>query len=472
MVFDVISAKNMTSVRSSYVRLVSEYSLNPVPGVSERVDILSDIQRAIIENKKLILQSLAKDFEYRSEYDSIVTEFVPTILAIKYVKKNIKEWASPSKRKISLWFKFARAYVEYHPKGVVGIISPWNFPLYLSIVPLIYAIASGNRVLLKPSERSPNISALLYGLFESGSLSKYVKVVIADAKGSVEFSQIEFDHLLFTGSTSVGRRIAESAAKNLVPLTLELGGKSPVFIDSGVDLSAVAKKIVFGKLVNGGQTCVAPDYLLVHSSDVKQIVNHLKQEAKKLYGTSKSVDLTRVFSERELVRVKHLLGDAESLGATIEPLFDCHTHDPIVPSLVLNPKKNSALMREEIFAPVLPLVVYEEHSEAIDYLTQMGSPLVIYVFSHSQSVISNIKNHTRSGAILINDCNIHVVQDDLPFGGVGNSGYGRYHGVEGFREFSNSRSVMYQSKFNFLRFLYPPFKGRMKKWLIKLMIKC
>jgi coniferyl-aldehyde dehydrogenase len=358
------------------------------------------------------------------------------------------------------------------PLGVVGIMSPWNYPLLLALAPLIGALAAGNRAMVKPSELTPRFSAALRTAFVETFAGDEVTVVTGDATVGKAFAALPFDHLVFTGSTTIGREVAQAAAKNLTPVTLELGGKSPAIIDVSCNLEGIVDRLAWGKLINAGQTCVAPDYALVPRGDVDRFVRVLSSSMTRLYPTFRgNPDYTSIVSERHLQRLRDLVDDARVRGARAIEIGMSRAEDPgrqLAPTLLLDVDDDMRVMREEIFGPILPIVPYDTLADALAYVNQRDRPLALYWFGTHRAARDQVLAGTIAGGVSINETLLHIAQEGLPFGGVGPSGQGHYHGEFGFRRFSKEKPVFIQSRFSGVGIIRPPYKpsiGRVLGWL-------
>ena len=374
----------------------------------------------------------------------------------------------------ALAYRPGKSMILRQPLGVVGIISPWNYPLQLALAPLIGALAAGNRALLKPSELTPAFSQALAASIAKSFAADEVSVVTGDAAVGKQFAALPFDHLVFTGSTAVGREVAQAAAKNLTPVTLELGGKSPAIIDASCNLDGVIDRIAWGKLINAGQTCIAPDYMLVPRGDVERFVALLRASMTRLYPKFRSnPDYSGIISERHLQRLRELIENARGRGATvieIEPLDStlAAAGRQLPPTLLLNVNDSMRVMSEEIFGPILPIVPYDTLVEALAYINRHERPLALYWFGRDSAARDQVLAGTIAGGVSINDTLLHIAQEGLPFGGVGASGQGQYHGEFGFRQFSKEKPVFIQSRFSGGGIIRPPYKPsieRILSWL-------
>lgn len=446
------------------------------PTLEQRRADLQTLRRIVKSNRNKIERAVDTDFGGPSPHETALLDIVGVMRAIDYLDRNLKRFMKPERRHVALLFQRGRAWVEYQPLGVVGILSPWNFPFLLSMVPLATALAAGNRVMLKPSELTPETSALMKAMLADAFSEEKVAVILGDAAMGAEFSCLPFDHLFFTGSTAVGRSVMKAASENLVPVTLELGGKSPVIVLPGKVSRESVSAIVLGKLANAGQTCVAPDYIFVQENEVDAFVDIFTNAVAKSYPDgSKSRDYTSICSDRHFTRLNALLDDAERKGATLRSVggqVDAEARRRVVsPTLVLNPSDEMAVMQEEIFGPILPVLTYRDTHEVIAYVNGRPRPLALYVFGDEKGEdCRKILSNTTSGNVGINNTVLHVAQDDLPFGGVGTSGIGAYHGVEGFRRMSHAKGVFSQGRFSIPSLLRPPYR-RLTKAAIAFLLR-
>ncbi|QBM18933.1 coniferyl aldehyde dehydrogenase [Marinobacter sp. JH2] len=450
---------------------------NPMPSASERKENLKRLKRALLANQDRLLDAIDRDFSCRSKDESLIAEVMPSIQGINYTLKNLDGWMKPSKRHVSVLFQPASNKVHYQPKGVVGVIVPWNYPLYLAVGPLVASLAAGNRAMVKMSEFTPHTSSLFKEIIESMFPEDLVAVITGEADVAADFSQRPFDHLLFTGSTSVGKLVMRAAAENLTPVTLELGGKSPAVVSPDVPLSDAAQRIAFGKAINAGQTCVAPDYVLCPEDRVQAFVDEFRTQASTMYPSLRdNDDYTAIINERQYDRLQSYLEDARTKGAEViainpanENMKDGTRKIPL--TLVLNATEDMKVMQDEIFGPILPIVTYSDLDDAVHYINERPRPLALYFFGYDRAQQEHIIDQTHSGGMCINDALMHVAQDDLPFGGVGDSGMGHYHGKEGFMTFSHQRSIFSKQKFNSGKFVYAPHGTAAHKMVYKLFIR-
>lgn len=447
----------------------SAFNTYPTLSVDERIAILTRLEEMILHNKIELCKAVSSDFSIRSIDETLLCEIIPIINGIRYTKEKIKDWMQPISRDVNAFFGNIKAQVEYQPVGVVGIISPWNYPINLTLSPLIAALSAGNRVMIKPSEYVINTASLLKELVDTFFLKEEVSVILDYKDLATEFSRLPFGHLLFTGSSKVGREVMKNAAKNLTPVTLELGGKSPAIIDRTCDLRSAIEKIVIAKMTNAGQACVAPDYLFVPVDKLDLVIDYIKKVFPACYPRlEKNNEYTSIINEIHYKRLLKYIDEAKMKGADILTLGSeikkLSKNRQLPFTLILNVKKNMSVMREEIFGPLLPIITYDKFDEVIKHIKHNGSPLAIYYFGKPTNRIEQLKIETQSGALCINSLLIQATIDDLPFGGVGESGFGRYHGKEGFINFSNIRSVL--TSLDGVREIKmkPPYLGKVNRY--------
>ena len=428
-----------------------------------------------------IISALQDDFGNRDPVMSSATEVMSSIGPLENAKKNLAKWMKPEKRKLGgpmpgagllLSALGAKAKIEYQPKGTVGCISPWNFPVNLVMAPLGGILAAGNRVMIKPSEISSSTSDVIKTMFEEYFDEAEIAVFVGDPEVGAAFSSLPFDHLIFTGGTSIAKHVMKSASDNLVPLTLELGGKSPVIVGDDVEISDVAQRVMQGKTMNAGQICLAPDYALVPKEKVDDFVKESINSVTSMYPEMKdNDDYTSIINQNHFERIQSYLDDAKSKGAELVEInpnnedFSQQPHHKIPPTLVLNPTEDMKIMQEEIFGPVLPVKPYEDLSETVEYVNSKERPLGLYYFGKDKKDQQYVLSNTTSGGVTVNDVISHITQEDLPFGGVGPSGMGSYHGHDGFKEFSHAKAIYNQAKPNLNKFagLVPPYKKEKDK---------
>jgi coniferyl-aldehyde dehydrogenase len=446
------------------------------PSLSERHADLKKLRSAIFARRGEIAEALNADFGHRSRHETAILEIMALIQGIDYLRSNLRRFMQPTRRHVAPQFRFGSARIEYQPLGVIGIMAPWNFPLGLSLMPLATALAAGNRAMIKPSEFTPATSDLLVRLLGEIFPQERVAVVIGETHLGAAFSALPFDHIVFTGSTSVGRAVMKAASDNLVPVTLELGGKSPVIVAKGHALDHAATGIAFGKLANGGQICVAPDYALVHEDEIQAFASAYDEAVRSLYPTGPgSDDYTSIINERHYARLTGLIEDARGKGANIlqvghRPADAAGRSHTLPPTLVLNARDDMLIMREEIFGPVLPVLPYRNLDEAIAYVNARPRPLALYYYGRDDDDRRKVLNRTTSGNVTINGTIMHYAQDDLPFGGVGASGMGSYHGIEGFRALSHAKGIYVQGRWNVGNLMRAPF-GRLTDTVLNVMLR-
>lgn len=448
------------------------YAANPMPPAAQRQQWLKALRELLSAERQALIDAISQDFSHRSADETLLAELMPSLHGIHYASRHLNGWMKSSRRKVGLAFQPASAQVVYQPLGVVGVIVPWNYPLYLAIGPLVGALAAGNRVMLKLSESTPATGLLLKELLGRIFPEDLVGVVLGEADIGVAFSRLRFDHLLFTGATSIGKHVMRAAAENLTPVTLELGGKSPAIVSRDVPLKDAAERIAFGKTLNAGQTCVAPDYVLVPEDRVGAFVEAYRQAVRGFYPTlADNPDYTAIINERQLARLNGYISDATSKGALLIPLFDQGQQRRMNHSLLLNVSDEMLVMQDEIFGPLLPIVPYRDLDQAFAYINQRPRPLALYYFGYDKREQNRVLHETHSGGVCLNDTLLHVAQDDMPFGGIGASGMGHYHGHEGFLTFSKAKGVLTKQRFNAAKLVYPPYGTSIQKLIQKLFIR-
>lgn len=433
------------------------------PNLSRRKAQLKRLRAALLARRSAVQEAVSADFGHRSRHETDLMELFGVVQAIDYLRKNLSRFMRPERRHVGLLYRAGSAFVEYQPKGVVGVMAPWNYPVSLSLIPLATALAAGNRVMLKPSELTPRTSALLKAMLAEIFAPEEVFVALGGPEVGAAFSSLPFDHLLFTGSTDVGRKVMKAASDNLVPLTLELGGKSPAIVARGQVNARTLGAMVFGKLSNAGQTCVAPDYAFVHEDDLEAFVTGYGAAVARAYPQGPAGrDYTSIVSDRHFERLTGLLDDARRCGARVIEVgahIEAAASRPrtLAPTLVLDAGDDATLWREEIFGPILPLRSYRTIDAVIDHVNGRPRPLALYYFGERDADCARLLARTTSGNVGINNTMIHVAQDDLPFGGIGPSGMGAYHGIEGFRAMSHAKGVFVQGRWNLPGLLRAPF---------------
>ena len=439
----------------------------------QRIVKIKKIKNWIYLNKAKIRSALSKDLS-RPELETNITEILTTVDMANDIIKNLKKWMAPKSIPSSLSVITSKSSIEYYPKGTVLIISPWNFPFQLCIAPLLYSIAAGNTAIIKPSEMTPATSNLVYEMVNELFEEKEVCVIEGAVEESQQLLELPFNHIFFTGSTLIGKKVVQASSKYLSSFTLELGGKSPVIIDKGFDSKKVINRLITTKFMNMGQTCIAPDYLVVHDDDYDNFLNQLINTLNVTYGKNfndqlNSKSLGRIVNDKHLNRLVDLL---ENYKSKILYGGDYSKDDLFVAPTIIDASSNEKEpLEQEIFGPIIPIVRYSSEQELEKIISKINTPLALYIFSSNKKFISKIKNNTSSGGLCINDMAAHFLNFNLPFGGVMSSGSGRYHGFSGFKEFSNQRSILHQSRINLLSIIGPPYTDKINKlveWILVL----
>lgn len=438
------------------------YRRYPLPTAKERIERLARLRKVLVKYQDQIAEAINQDYGNRSISETKIGELLTCLEQIKYYSKHLTQWMKASHRHIGLLHQPAKAWVQYQPMGVIGIIAPWNYPLLLALSPLICALAAGNHAMIKVSSASETFGYVLQNALSEAFPQELVAVVNGGGIISDTFSHLAFDKLVFTGSTNVGKTVMKAAAENLVPVILELGGKSPVIVHPSIDLKVVAERVAFGKLWNAGQTCVAPDYIFLPKGKSAEFIQCFTQVAKAMYPTLKNnPDYTSMVNDKQNNRVQAYLEDALKQGAKLTEVNPSNEElasvRKIAPTLLTGVTAEMQIMQNEIFAPVLPILEYDQIDEVIEFINDRPRPLALYYFDFNDSRAEYIAQRTHSGHFGQNAVVTHVAQDDLPFGGVGASGMGRYHGPEGFFSLSNERSVMSVPKLFSLKYVLAPF---------------
>jgi len=446
-----------------------------IPSLEKRIEWLDRSIDLLCTNGDALCNAMSADFGHRSLDQSRYTDISGSIDAFKHARKHLKTWLKPEKRSplFPLGLFGAKASVHYQPKGVVGIISPWNFPVSLTFAPLVGVLAAGNRAIIKPSELTPQTSQLLAELIGKYYAQEEVAVVTGGVETGAEFSGLAFDHLVFTGATSVARHVMRAAAENLVPLTLELGGKSPVVVGESADLEKTALRIMAGKMLNAGQICLAPDYVFLPKGKTGEFTAAVHNAVAAMFpdGLLENDDYTSVINQRHFERLESYLEDARSKGAEVVDInpsgedFAQQAHHKTMPRIVTNTSDEMAVMQDEIFGPILPIKEYSDIKETVAYIAARARPLALYYFGMDNAERDFVLSNTTSGGVTVNDVFFHVAQEDLPFGGVGASGMGAYHGADGFKEFSHKKAVYSQANADLLAVLRPPYDEKFRKFI-------
>lgn len=431
------------------------YIAEGVVTAETRIDRLDRAINILKKHGTSLSEAMAADFGHRSMDQSKLTDIDGAIAPLEHAKKNVRKWMRHEKRKVMfpLGLLGARGRIEYQPLGVVGCISPWNFPVQLTFSPLGGIFAAGNRTMIKPSEFTAQTSALMKSTFAEEFDEDEVAVLTGGPDVGGAFSRLPFDHMLFTGATSIAKHVMRAAAENLVPVTLELGGKSPVIIGKSADMELAATNIMAGKTMNAGQICLAPDYVILPEESRDEFVEHARNSVAKMFPNIKdNPDYTSIVNERHYDRLNGYLDDARAKGANVVVInpadedFSQQEHHRIPPTLVLDPTDDMQIMQDEIFGPLLPVKQYKHIDETVDYVNSKDRPLGLYYFGEDSAEERKVLTHTTSGGVTVNDVIMHVAQEELPFGGVGPSGMGSYHGYDGFKNFSHAKSIFTQSK--------------------------
>ncbi|WP_375207567.1 coniferyl aldehyde dehydrogenase [Hyphococcus sp.] len=463
------ASENIAELNRLFALQKDAYAVAPFLSYDERIASLDRLIRLTEANEDRFITAISEDFGNRAREETLIAEIVVTVSGARHAKRHLKKWMRPRGVATPMHMLPGRSRIEPQPLGVVGIISPWNYPLQLALAPAAAALAAGNRVLIKPSELTPRLAEAL----KAAIAAEFDESVCAVITGGVEtgqaFTETPFDHLLFTGSTAIGRRVAEAAAKNLTPVTLELGGKSPAIIDESADIDAAARSIAYGKMLNAGQTCVAPDYVLTPREKLDATADAIAGAARDMFPTIDTTnDYTSIISDRHFARLKSLVDEARDKGAKIVEVGSSNALHPqrkLPLTMVIDPSAELGLMKEEIFGPVLPILPAQSAADAIEHVNRGDRPLALYWYGEDSTARDKVLQNTVSGGVTVNDVLWHVAQENLPFGGVGKSGIGAYHGEAGFNAFSHLKPVFYQSRFAAGGVLHPPYTEKTKKVL-------
>jgi len=448
------------------------FQANPCPSASERRSKLTALKRQVSRYQDLLADAMSADFGFRSPTESKLFDLLGSTLELNHLISEVGRWMKPSRRSTELLFKTNSLKIVYQPKGVIGIIVPWNFPIYLALGPLAAAIAAGNRVMMKMPEAAPETGRTLARMLGEVFTEDEVSVVFQKLPSYDLFTSIPFNHIIFTGSPSVGKTIMKAAAENLTPVTLELGGKSPAIVGRSYSIEDAANRVVHGKTSNCGQICVAPDFAMVPRESLDAFVSAAKQSFERLvgegYATSRSY--TSIINERQFKRLQEALTDARNKGATVIPCapYDSSNTNRRMPLyIIVNCTSDMLVTREELFGPILPVIGYDTLDDVVNYLLARPRPLALYCFSHDTNEQGNLLARTHSGGATINDWGWHVVNHDAPFGGTGNSGMGTYHGIEGFRELSHAKTVFKRRRFFPTQLFHPPYETPLQRLVLR-----
>ena len=451
------------------------YLAEGVVSTATRIDRLERAIGLLKNYEKQFVEAMSADFGHRSEHQSLFTDIASSVGPLRHAIANVAKWSRPEKRKAGpfpLNLLGAKAHIEYQPLGVVGVISPWNFPVNLTFTPLAGILSAGNRCMIKPSEYTPATSEVMAQAFASEFAAEEICVINGGPQTGADFSSLPFDHLLFTGATSVAKHVMRAASENLVPVTLELGGKSPVVVSRSADMDKTADAIMAGKMLNAGQICLAPDYVFVPTERMRDFVAASEKAVAKMFPTLlDNPDYTSVVNERHFDRLNGYVEQAREQGAEVIEInpagedFRQQPHHKIPPTLIIDPDESLDVMKEEIFGPLMPVKSYDSVDSTISYINDHPRPLGLYYFGDDQGEEREVLTRTTSGGVTVNDVIMHVAQEDLPFGGVGPSGMGAYHGFDGFKTFSHAKSIFKQTKVNVAEFagLRPPYGEKLLK---------
>lgn len=462
------TAQNIDRIRSAQR---AAFDAAPYPNWETRKANIIKLRAAILGHEAEFVDAISKDFGHRAVEDTVISEFLVMQGGFSHALKHTPKWIKTRKAPTALQYKPASNRIVPQPLGVIGIISPWNYPLQLAIMPLIGALGAGNRAMVKPSEYTPRMAALLKRVIGEAFDETEIYIATGGVDIASAFSALPFDHLVFTGSTNVGRTVAQAAAKNLTPVTLELGGKSPVIIDDSAKLDMTIPRMVNAKLLNAGQTCVAPDYVLMPAAKINAFSEAILKQAETMYPSfAGNDDYTSIIADGHYSRLQDLLEDAENKGASIQTAGQDDKQqlakERRVPlTVVTNTTPDMKIMQEEIFGPLLPVLASETLDESLSYIQSHDRPLALYWFGEDKTKREKVLRESHSGGVSINECAWHVVQEDIPFGGVGPSGMGAYHGEAGFESFSHMKGVFVQSRFSQGKNLYPPYTEKTRKMI-------
>jgi coniferyl-aldehyde dehydrogenase len=466
---DVAEDQSLLTLRETFRRQIELSRGKAPPSLADRLDRLKRLRDVVTQNEARLASEISADFGNRSQTETVIAEILFVLSEIRHAEKHLKSWMAPKRIATQPQFWPARNRLMPQPLGVVGVIAPWNYPLQLTLAPAVAALAAGNRVMIKPSELASRFSSLLRQIVEAKFDAAEMFVAPADEQTAKAFASLPFDHLMFTGSTRVGRLVAEAAGRNLTPVTLELGGKSPAIIDRSADIDEAAQRIAYGKLLNAGQTCIAPDYALVPSPLADTFADKVHSHMVAMYGREPdNSDYTSIISDRHYARLESLVADAAAQGARI---IQVAKSDDVAwkslrkfpPTLIVGVAADMAIMKEEIFGPILPVMTCDSTNEAIAHINGRDRPLALYWFGQDAAARDKVLSRTVAGGVTINDCLFHFTQLNQPMGGVGASGSGAYHGEWGFRALSKLKPVFYRSRFNRFADLYPPYGRRIAR---------
>lgn len=443
------------------------YRAEPMPSLATRRDRLARVLAMTRKYADQLADTISRDFSHRSRHETLLADVATVEMAAKHASSHLGRWMRQRRMPTALHYLPASNRLIPQPLGVVGVIAPWNYPYQLAMNPAIAALAAGNRVMIKPSELTPETSALMARMVGEFFAPEEMQVITGDATVGRAFSALPFDHLFFTGSTAVGKLVAQAAAQHLTPVTLELGGKSPALVDASADIALVAERLAFGKLLNAGQTCIAPDYILAPRALVQPLADALIAAVRRLYPSiAGNPDYSAIATPRHLARLQGLLDDARAKGARLLPTHEGSEGRKLVPHLLLDVNEGMTVMQEEIFGPLLPILPYDSEQQALDYIKDHERPLALYWFGADSAARERVLAQTHAGGVTLNDCIWHIGQEDQPFGGVGASGQGAYHGIWGFNTFSKMKPVFSQPRFFAgTKLFYPPYGATFNRLL-------
>ncbi|MDU9393928.1 coniferyl aldehyde dehydrogenase [Pseudomonas sp. zfem002] len=462
-------------MREVFAQQRKAFAQERYPSFESRRANLQALKALVLDHADDIAAAISSDFGHRSAHETKLLDIFGLVSEINHAIKCLKGWMKPRKRGVGIWFQPGRAALLAQPLGVIGIAAPWNYPLYLTLGPLCGALAAGNRAMIKVASDSSHFGRLLAELLGKRFAEDLVAVVQPGPGINDGFSRLPFDHLIFTGSPAVGRQIMRNCSENLTPVTLELGGKSPTLVAPGYSLQKAAETILWGKCLNAGQTCVAPDYVFLPADSEDAFIEHARAAVNGHYPTplADNPDYSCMINARQLARVEALLADAREKGARVVALADAEGArrvGKLAPHLVFDVRDDMLIMQEEIFGPVLPVLGYRRLEDAVEYINAHERPLALYLFDEDAGRVETVLRQTISGGVSVNSVMLHVLQENLPFGGVGNSGLGHYHAEEGFQTFSKMRPIFYQAKHNGSFMLKPPY-GRLTQILLRLVLR-
>lgn len=473
---NAINDPEIVRLKELFARQQESYRKAPMPSADQRIGHLKALKAVTIKYQDKLAAAVSEDFSGRSRDETLLAEILTSVEGINTAIKKTRKWMKPSKRAVGMLFAPAKNEVRYQPLGVVGIIVPWNYPIFLAIGPLVAALSAGNRAMIKMSEFTPNLNKVLKVMLAEVFEENRVCVIEGEADAAIVFTEQPFDHILFTGSTTVGRFVMAAAAKNLTPVTLELGGKSPTIVSNHIPMKDAAERICFGKSMNAGQTCVAPDYILVPKDKEQEFIDAYRAAFTSMYPALKgNEDYTAIISDRQHQRLTGLLSDAETKGAKLTEINpaneDLTVGRKLAPVILQNLKPDMTIAEEEIFGPILPIIGYDSIEEAIDYVNDRPRPLALYYFGYNKAEQDYVLDNTHSGGVSVNDTLMHLAQEDMPFGGIGDSGMGHYHGKEGFITFSKAKAVHRKGRFSTGSLAYPPYDNAIRKMIYTFFIR-